>query len=125
MNILCDTHILIWAMIDSKKLTKEARSIIENAHLIYLSSASLWEISIKVALGKMELDLTEVISFLEEMNIRPLPITWKHSIQVEHLPFHHHDPFDRMLIAQAMMESLVLLTHDKQLASYTPWVKCV
>jgi PIN domain nuclease of toxin-antitoxin system len=115
---LLDTNILIWAVAGSKRLSREARREIERAEVIFVSSASLWEISIKISLGKLEISDDELLQCLEAMGVEPLPITWEHARAVRQLPLHHRDPFDRMLIAQAISEPLVLLTHDEALLAY-------
>lgn len=122
MRLLLDTHILLWAMADDPMLSPQARRTIEAAATVYVSSASVWEISIKAGLGKLQLDLAEFTSRLAAAGFEPLAVSWGHAQAVRDLPHHHHDPFDRMLIAQAISEPLRLLTHDAALARYSDLV---
>jgi PIN domain nuclease of toxin-antitoxin system len=119
MRILLDTNILIFAMVEPKKLSAQARQEIERASALYVSSASIWEISIKSSLGKLKVNLEETLECLEEMDVQPLPIQWNHARLVKELPFYHHDPFDRILVAQAMLEPMILVTHDELLSKYS------
>lgn len=119
MRILLDTNLLIWGICEPHQLSARAREEISQAELIYVSSASVWEISIKVGLGKLTVNLEEMLSCLDKMNVQQLPISWEHSRRVQELPHYHRDPFDRMLIAQTISEPLILLTHDEILRLYT------
>ena len=117
MNLLIDTHVLLWWIQDSKQLGKRARALIrDNATSIWVSSVSIWEISIKTALGK--LDQQELNRKLEQNGFRPLSITWDHALAVRDLPLHHRDPFDRILIAQSIVEDLTLMTADAAIQAY-------
>ena len=119
MRLLLDTHILLWALVDHPSLSERARdAITDPANDIYVSSLSLWEIAIKARLGKISADVQEVHAAALETGFRPLPFTLEHAIAVAGLPDHHRDPFDRVLIAQARVEHLFLLTHDDVLAAY-------
>ena len=102
-------------MNDDPKLSDAARSEIQQASIVYVSAASIWEISIKAGIGKLKIDLGRLIPCLQEAGFEQLPVTWEHAKAVRDLPEHHKDPFDRMLIAQAQTEPLRLLTHDKTL----------
>jgi PIN domain nuclease of toxin-antitoxin system len=119
MRILLDTHIYLWHVSDSNLLTDKARSIILDADSIYISSATLWEIAIKVKLGKLSSDLNELIETLRDSGFQELPVESRHAVQIAKLPLLHGDPFDRMLIAQAMVEQLHLVTADSQLSQYS------
>lgn len=115
---LLDTHALLWWLGDPQQLSDAARSVIADpAHTIMLSAASAWEMSIKQRLGRLDFppNLEEV---LEKERIEMLPITIAHALGVGSLPMHHQDPFDRMLIAQAKHEQLILITRDKQIGQY-------
>ena len=115
---LLDTHILIWWLADDRQLKKIARSlIVDRNNLIFVSAASTWEIMIKKSLGKLEApdNLAEI---LDENHFKILPITLQHTLVIGQLPKHHHDPFDRMLLAQAKSESLTLITADEKLTCY-------
>ncbi|MFN7098716.1 MAG: type II toxin-antitoxin system VapC family toxin [Gammaproteobacteria bacterium] len=118
MKYLLDTHIWLWWLLDSPKLPVEAKTLIANEkNTIYVSTASLWEIRIKQQIGKIELpeNFAEDINHSDFIN---LPITFEHVNTLVHFPLHHHDPFDRLLIAQAYYEHLILLTKDKMLEHY-------
>lgn len=118
MNLLLDTHVLLWWLADAPELSAEARAAIGNENnLVLVSAANIWEIRIKQALGKLEIPA----DFEAVLNAQPflfLDITVDHAHAVGELPFHHRDPFDRMLIAQAGVERLTLVTHDVQLRDY-------
>ena len=125
MRILLDTHIVIWALSEPEKLSNEAKNLINEASHLYVSSASIWEMAIKSGLGKLDADLDAITKELEKLGVIELAISWQHSKQVKLLPSHHRDPFDRLIVSQAICEPLVLLTHDKILAEYTSLVKLV
>ncbi len=122
MKLLVDTQAWLWMLSDPDRLSRRARRLISRSDSeLYLSAASAWEIAIKWTLGKLTLpaDPAEyVASRIEQSGVIPLPIKHTHALQVARLPSHHRDPFDRLLIAQAMIEHLVLLTGDRQLESY-------
>ena len=125
MKVLLDTQLVLWAMQDSKQLSAAARKQIRAAEANYVSAASLWEIAIKASLGKLALDSEVLEEQLGAAGFQPLPITSQHTVQVRKLPMHHRDPFDRMLVAQAMSEPLRLLTHDTGLRMYSDLVTVV
>jgi PIN domain nuclease of toxin-antitoxin system len=125
VKILLDTHLVLWAMQDSKSLSPAARKRIRAAEAVYVSAASLWEIAIKASLGKLTIDSEALEDQLGIAGFEALPITWQHTVQVRKLPMHHRDPFDRMLIAQAISEPLSLLTHDAALRAYSDIVMVV
>ena len=125
MKLLLDTHILLWLMQDAPQLSPAARRLIVDAESVYVSSVSLWEVAIKRSLGKLRLDLDELDRHLAASAIQALGVSWAHARQLRQLPAHHGDPFDRMLIAQAMAEPLHLLTHDIALAPYSELVMLV
>ncbi len=113
MRLLLDTHVLIWAIKDDKKLSRKAKSIILNSDETYISSASIWEIGIKINIGKLTLDLSLLLDAINKSGFIELPISIEHTIQASQLPSIHNDPFDRMLVGQAITEPLTLLTADK------------
>lgn len=119
MKLLLDTHILLWLMQDAPQLTAMARRLIEQADSLHVSSVSLWEVAIKRSLGKLRLDMDALDLHLTASAIQPLAVTWAHARHLRALPHHHGDPFDRMLVAQALAEPLHLLTHDVALAPYS------
>jgi PIN domain nuclease of toxin-antitoxin system len=125
VKLLLDTHLVLWAMQDSKQLSATARKQIRAAEANYVSAASLWEIAIKASLGKLAVDSDALEEQLDVAGFQPLPITWQHTTRVRKLPMHHRDPFDRMLIAQAISEPLRLLTHDEGLSVYSDLVTVV
>ena len=116
-RILLDTHLLLWAVAEPKKLPAAARKRIESAH-VFVSAASIWEVSIKAALGKLKADAASLFAEIEPAGFELLPITGEHAAAVAKLPDLHADPFDRMLIAQACVEDLTLLTADWLVAQY-------
>ena len=115
---LLDTHILLWWLINSEKLSQKHLLLINNPdNLILVSTASIWEIVLKQATGK--LNIPEDLSFiLDDNNIEILDITMEHALQVKNLPLWHNDPLDRILIAQCMTENLTLITVDKLISKY-------
>lgn len=118
MRLLLDTHILIWWLTNEPTLSVEAKAVIsEPKNLVFVSSASAWEIAIKKSLGKLQApdDLAEQI---EQKKFTPLAITINHALTVEKLPYHHQDPFDRILIAQAICEKLTIITRDRKFNTY-------
>jgi PIN domain nuclease of toxin-antitoxin system len=113
---LVDSHVLVWAFGNDRRLSKEARRVLVEEAQVWVSVASLWELSLKQASGKLQMpDLDDV---LPHFGIRELPVTWLHVRQTRNLPRHHGDPFDRVLIAQAMVEDLVLVTTDAAMSAY-------
>ncbi|HNF67343.1 type II toxin-antitoxin system VapC family toxin [Plasticicumulans sp.] len=124
MKVLLDTHIVLWSLAVPERLSTAARNTIESAEEIYVSSVSIWEISIKSGLGKLDVDVDELLGWLVSLKIVSLPVTWSHARALRELPLHHRDPFDRMLIAQAVTEPLHLLTADVQLKPYSSLVLC-
>lgn len=115
---LLDTHVLLWWLSDPAKLSDPAREALTNGlNAVYLSSAAVWEMAIKKALGRLDIpaNLEEVLG---KARIQVLPITLPHALAVADLPVHHQDPFDRMQVAQARLEGLVLITRDPRIAEY-------
>ncbi|HUB88780.1 MAG TPA: type II toxin-antitoxin system VapC family toxin [Dyella sp.] len=125
MRLLLDTHIFLWAVTDDRKLSKAARKLIVEAEDVYVSSASIWEMSIKAGLGKLDADVNQLVSEIEAIGYTELPIRAKHAALVRDLPDIHRDPFDRLLVAQALSEPLRLLTADSHLSAYTDLVLTV
>jgi PIN domain nuclease of toxin-antitoxin system len=122
MRILIDTHIFIWYVQNSEKLTNSvARLINDGKNEILLSTASIWEMAIKQSTGKLSLG-SPYASFIREQikinNLELLPITLEHLETVASLPFHHRDPFDRLLIAQALFENIQILSIDTAFDAY-------
>ena len=125
MRILLDTHIYLWWEENNRNLSKKAKSLIESAVEVYVSSASICEIAIKTTIGKFDIDIELLVKALSQSDFIELPITVKHAATLRQLPLIHKDPFDRILLAQAMSEPLKLLTADKTLARYTDLVDVV
>ncbi len=119
MKLLLDTHIALWLVRDAPELSAEARRLINSADAVFVSSVSIWEATIKVAIGKLPLDPARLESQLLAAGVQPLPLSWAHARALHGLPMLHRDPFDRMLVVQAMTEPLHLLTHDAALSPYS------
>ncbi|NEN99418.1 MAG: type II toxin-antitoxin system VapC family toxin [Moorea sp. SIO3I7] len=119
-SFLLDTHALIWLSENDPNLPNKLRDMIDAADSVYLSIASLWEIAIKLNLGKLSLqrNYQTIESELQSSDITLLPIAFIDTLQISNLPLHHRDPFDRMLIAQAMNRSLVLISRDNKFDAY-------
>ena len=118
MKLLLDTHVLLWWLADDPCLSREAsRAISEPENIVVVSAVSIWEIVIKKGLGKLEI-ADEWYSAVADEPFRQLPVTWEHSRKVDDLPDIHRDPFDRMLVAQAMVEGLLLVTRDEDVLRY-------
>lgn len=122
MRLLLDTHVYLWCVADDRRLTQAGRDLIQAADAVYVSSASIWEAAIKVGLGKLDVDVDLLVTEIEASGFRELPVRGSHAAQVRNLPDIHRDPFDRLLVAQAMSEPLRLLTADGQLSKYTDLV---
>ena len=121
MRVLLDTHLLLWALSEPSKLPPAVRKQILAAD-VYVSAASIWEISIKSAIGKLEADPNQVLAAIEPAGFSILPVTGEHAAKVAELPSLHKDPFDRMLVAQASTEPMQLLTNDTALRGYGSFV---
>ncbi len=119
MKILLDTQIYLWFLADSRKLSRRARTKIAKADRVFVSAASIWEAAIKSAIGKLTVDSDELVVGIAASGFEPLSISPQHAARVATLPHHHRDPFDRLLIAQALDEPLHLLTADASLRHYS------
>ncbi len=119
MNLLIDTHILLWWLKDDNKLPKEAERIISDVeNEVYVSAVCGWEIAIKHSIGRLDVDINKLQEVILKSGFSLLPITMQHGLKVASLPKHHTDPFDRLLIAQSILESMRLLTHDSEIQKY-------
>lgn len=125
MKLLLDTHVLLWAATDSPRIKAIRRRLLAADNEVYFSVASLWEIAIKVSLGKLQADATEIRDAALEGGFVELPILGQHALHVGGLPWHHRDPFDRLLVAQAVAEPMRLLTADEQLLAYGGQVELI
>ncbi len=122
MNLLLDTHVALWAITDSPKLSQTARELLQSPKVtLWVSAATVWEISIKHSLGKggMPVSGEQALTYFRDSGYRMLPIEAEHAAAVEKLPTHHNDPFDRILVAQALVEPMRLVTHDATVALYS------
>ena len=123
MKLLLDTHIFIWWVDQPEKLSLAALSALEDeANELLLSVASVWEMQIKIQLGKLKLSLPlkELINNQQETNdLTVSPVALTHVLALDALPFHHKDPFDRLLIAQGILEGLTVVTADSQFSAYS------
>lgn len=122
MNFLLDTHVLIWWVEGNSKIGKRAKkALLHSDAAVWVSAAVIWEISIKSAIGRLDtFDPPKdwMSKLVNEWGVRSLPITFTHAAAVRHLPLHHADPFDRIMIAQAQCENLTLLTADPWMRAY-------
>ncbi len=122
MNLLLDTHVALWAIADSPKLPLKARELIASPRTnVWISTASIWEIAIKYSLGRGDMPISgqTALRYFSESGYRQLPIEAEHAVAIEDLPAHHSDPFDRILVAQALVEPMRLMTHDATVALYS------
>jgi PIN domain nuclease of toxin-antitoxin system len=128
MNLLLDTHVALWAITDHPNLSAKARELILSPRAtVWISVASIWEIAIKHSLGRGEMPLSgdEAIGYFRTAGYQFLAIEPEHAAAIEALPKHHQDPFDRLLVAQALVEPMRLLTHDQAIARYSDTVVLV
>lgn len=122
MNLLLDTHVALWAITESPKLNESARQLLLSPRAtLWVSAASLWEISIKYALGKGDMPISgsDALVFFRDSGYHLLAIEPEHTVEIERLPKYHQDPFDRILVAQALVEPMRLVTHDSTIALYS------
>jgi PIN domain nuclease of toxin-antitoxin system len=124
MRVLLDTHVLLWALVRPAKLSAAVLKRIEAAE-VYVSAASIWEIGIKAAIGKLKADPREILEAVEPAGFLFLPISGEHAVEAAKLPPLHKDPFDRMLVAQASVEPMILLTDDSALRNYGSFVTII
>lgn len=121
VRLLLDTHIALWAIADSRRLSKVARDLIRSPEAsIWVSVATIWEIAIKHAMGKGDMPESSAVAlrYFRDSGYRFLPVEPEHAVAVEAMPVIHRDPFDRLLIAQAAHEGMILLTSDAVIAKY-------
>ena len=116
-RILLDTQLVLWALGGHKRLPREARRLIDRSE-VFVSAASIWEMAIKSSLGKLDADARAVNEALAPSGFDPLDVSGEHAAYVARLPPHHRDPFDRLLVAQAQLEQLPILTGDPLFSRY-------
>jgi PIN domain nuclease of toxin-antitoxin system len=125
LRVLLDTHLVYWWFYETARLPAAALATIKDADEIFVSSVTVWEMAIKVRLGKLSADPQKLVDQMTANDFQELPVFSRHALLVATLPMHHSDPFDRLLVAQALSEPLHLLTADTQLKPYSDLVICV
>lgn len=121
MNNLIDTHALIWFLNGDDDLSDHAREVIEESDVInFVSIASFWEMAIKISLGKLELKrpFAEILVQIENSGFQILPIAFEDTLTLSNLPFHHRDPFDRIIISQSLNNKLTIISKDRHFSAY-------
>lgn len=118
-RLLLDTNVVVWLLLNDRDAVsaKAVRALLDEHNSVSLSAVSVWEIAIKRSLGKLDIE-PDWGRALVRLDFDPLPVTSVHAQQVEHLPWHHRDPFDRLLVAQATLEDHALVSADPQMAGY-------
>jgi len=128
MRVLLDTHILLWAIGASRRLPAEVHAVLQDGrNQVHFSAASIWEIAIKQSRGRKDFDFQseQIAAAALASQFVELPVRWQAAAAVAQLPMHHRDPFDRILVAQAMTEPLVLYTADHRLGLYSALVRLI
>ncbi len=125
MRILLDTHVLLWALAGDARLGKAKPLILDHGNEIAVSTASYLELAIKASQGKIDVDLSQIRAAVAASGYVELPVTGAHAQALAGLPWHHNDPFDRILVAQALAEPMRLLTADAAVARYSDTVMLV
>jgi len=125
VRLLLDTQIYLWYLADSARLSRDARAKVAAAADVFVSAASMWEAAIKVGIGKLDAPLEELVASIAASGFTELPVSAAHAARVATLPGHHRDPFDRILIAQAIAEPLHFMTADAVLQRYSDLVQLV
>ncbi len=119
MRLLLDTHILLWWLSDDPALPAAAKAAIADPGSgVFVSAASVWEIAIKHALGRLDFPIAQMAAIVDEAGFTPLGIEFEHAVRAGGLPPHHQDPFDRMLVAQAQHEGLTIVSVDAMIRRY-------
>lgn len=125
MRLLLDTHVYLWWVTNDPHLPKKAKTDINQAFEVYVSSASIWEMAIKIHLKKLEANIEQLVNSVTDSGFLELSVTATHAATVCRLPDIHRDPFDRILIAQAISEPLTFLTADTSLKNYSDLVELI
>lgn len=125
MRILLDTHVFLWYTKADRKLTLKSKDMIQNAVEVYVSSASIWEATIKARLGKLDVKIDDLVKAISSSGFLELSITAEHAAATNRLSDFHRDPFDCILLAQAITEPLTFLTADKFLKDYSKLVTII
>lgn len=119
MRLLLDTHVLLWAIGSPAKLpARVASAIVDPRNLVFVSPVSTWEVAIKTSLGKLDASVRQILKVIERTGFEELPVRFAHTLSVATLPRKHKDPFDRLLVAQALEEGLTLVTADRAMEAY-------
>lgn len=116
-RLLLDTHVVLWWLADDPGLSEELKLTIDEEVDVFVSAAAVWEVAIKQAIGKLESPV-ELAAQIRDCDLQPLAITADHAVEAGRLPMIHRDPFDRMLVAQARLNQLTLVTRDEDIAKY-------
>jgi PIN domain nuclease of toxin-antitoxin system len=124
VRLLLDTHLLLWSLSEPRKIGRDGLALIDRSD-VYVSAASIWEISIKAAQGRLTAIPDVVLKGIEPAGFSLLPVQGEHAARVFDLGRHHGDPFDRLLVAQAQLESMTLLTNDEALTAYGNCVQLI
>jgi PIN domain nuclease of toxin-antitoxin system len=119
VRLLLDTHIFIWGAMGDSRLGRRPRALIQGADEVFVSSASIWKMAIKAGLGKLAVDIDLLVLKIQSSGFVELPVHSTHAVRVRSMPNIHRDPFDRILIAQAISGPLHLMTKDRKLAAYS------
>jgi PIN domain nuclease of toxin-antitoxin system len=117
VSLLLDTHVVLWWLADDPTLGNDIKDRLDHEPDVYVSAATIWEVAIKQAIGKLP-EPARLPERIQESGFRPLPISFDHAILASRLPMIHRDPFDRMLVAQARFEDLTLVTRDENCRKY-------
>lgn len=125
MKLLLDSHILLWSVHDQGRIASVRDLLTDTANTWHVSMATWWELAIKVGLGKLDADVDRLRAAAADAGIVDVPIEWTHVRRAAALPRHHGDPFDHLLVAQAMTEGMRLVTADRALVPYSDLVWCI
>lgn len=125
MRLLLDTNVILWVLSNDKRIATIKNLLLDDDNEVFLSTASWWEIAIKIGIGKLDANLAELKQASIESGFNELPVLGVHTEMLSKLPLLHQDPFDRLIVAQAMAEPMQLLTGDKLLEQYSELVRLV